>query len=228
MNTALKAIARRSARLILGVSEASSTAVSIGPMTAKKVVKAVSAVSSIGRRYRTREARAEPLAPFAVKHDLPALVQADRLHMFDMVAAEFMADHAKNLRTRDEMQRVLTVDLLPAWGDKPIASITRADVKALIREKARSAPIAANRLLGLISKIFSWALDEEIIEASPAVRIKRPAEEQERERSLTDAEIRTLWPAFTALGYPFGHVFKLLLVTGQRRGEVGGYEVERD
>jgi hypothetical protein len=36
------------------------------------VVKAVSAVSSIGRGYRTREARAEPLAPFAVKHDLRA------------------------------------------------------------------------------------------------------------------------------------------------------------
>ena len=74
----------------------------------------------------------------------------------------------------------------------------------------------------MISKIFSWALDEEIIDASPAVRIKRPAEEQERERSLTDEEIQTLWPAFTALGYPYGHALKLLLVTGQRRGEVGG------
>ena len=31
-----------------------------------------------------------------------------------------------------------------------------------------------------------------------------------------------LWPAFTALGYPFGHGLKFLLVTGQRRGEVGG------
>ena len=47
MNTALTAIARRSARVRLGVSEASRTAVSIGPMTAKKVVKAVSAVSSM-------------------------------------------------------------------------------------------------------------------------------------------------------------------------------------
>ncbi len=101
-------------------------------------------------------------------------------------------------------------------------------MKALIREKARTAPIAANRLLSLISKIFAWALDEEIIQASPAVRLKRPAEEQERERSLTDEEIRKLWPAFTALGYPFGHALKFLLVTGQRRGEVAGMKWTRD
>jgi integrase len=112
--------------------------------------------------------------------------------------------------------------LQPAWGDRPIANITRADAKALLREKARTAPIAANRLLSLISKIFSWALDEEIIQASPAVRLKRPAEENERERSLTEEEIKALWPAFTNLGYPFGHALKFLLVTGQRRGEVAG------
>ena len=66
------------------------------------------------------------------------------------------------------MQRMIDVDLLPHWGDTPIANITRADVKALIREKARTAPIAANRILSLVSKIFTWALDEEIIQASPS------------------------------------------------------------
>ena len=148
--------------------------------------------------------------------------QADQRNTFRAVAEEFMADHAKHLRTRGEMQRMIDVDLLPAWGEKPMAGITRADVKALIREKARKAPIAANRLLSLVSKIFTWALDEEIVQASPAVRLKRPSEEQERERSLTDEEIKLLWPVFTSLGYPFGHGLKFLLVTGQRRGEVGG------
>jgi integrase len=148
--------------------------------------------------------------------------QANKRNTFRAVSEEFMADHAKTLRTRDEMQRIINADLLPAWGDKPIASITRGDAKALIREKARTAPIAANRLLSLISKIFAWALDEEIIQASPAVRLRRPSVEKERERSLTDDEIRKLWPTFTAAGYPFGHGLKFLLVTGQRRGEVAG------
>jgi integrase len=148
--------------------------------------------------------------------------QANKRNTFAAVAEEFMADHAKNLRTRDQMQRQINVDLLPGWGHRPITSITRGEVKSLVREKARSAPIAANRLLALVGKIFAWALDEEIIQASPAVRLKRPAEERERERSLTDDEIQKLWPAFTALGYPFGPALKFLLATGQRRGEVAG------
>jgi site-specific recombinase XerD len=102
------------------------------------------------------------------------------------------------------MQRKLDVELLPHWGERPIASITRADVKSLLREKARTSPIAANRLLALISKLFTWALDEEIITASPAVRLPRLGVEHERERSLTSDEIRTLWDAFDKLGYPFG------------------------
>jgi integrase len=148
--------------------------------------------------------------------------QAHSRNTFEAVATEFMADHAKNLRSKKEMQRIINTDLLPHWSAKPIATITRADVKSIIREKARTAPYSANRLLSVVSKIFSWALDEEIVGASPAVRIRRPGEEVERERSLTDEEIRVLWPAFSALGYPFAGALKFLLVTGQRRGEVGG------
>ena len=160
------------------------------------------------------------LDPKAAQAAARRKVQDLRRNSFAAVAADFMEDHAKNHRTRNEMQRKLDVELLPNWDDRPIASITRADVKALLREKARLSPIAANRLLALISKIFTWALDEEIIGASPAVRLPRYCKEQERERSLTADEIRLLWEAFGKLNYPFGDVFKFLLVTGQRRGEV--------
>jgi integrase len=145
--------------------------------------------------------------------------QAERLNSFGKVAAEFMIDHAAKLRTRDELQRMLERELLPVWGDRPIASIARSEVKALLRAKTQVAPIAANRLGSFISRLFNWALDEELISASPAVRIKRN-EEQERERALSSDEIRVLWPAFDKLGYPYGRALKFLLVTGQRRGEV--------
>ena len=158
--------------------------------------------------------------PAEAKAEAKRVAQAHRRNTFGAVAADFMQDHAKNLRTRAEMQRKLDVELLPHWGDRPIAGITRADVKALLREKARVSPIAANRLLALISKIFTWALDEEVIGASPAVRLPRHCKEQERERALTADEIKTLWEAFGKLGYPFGAVFRMLLVTAQRRGEV--------
>jgi integrase len=140
---------------------------------------------------------------------------------FGAVAADFMQDYAAHHRTRYQMQRIIDGDLA-VWQDRQISEITRSDIKALLRVKARTAPIMANRVLALISRIFSWALKEEIIEASPAMRIDRPGQEVERERSLSADEIRTVWAAFDKLGYPYGPLFKLLLVTGQRRGEVTG------
>jgi hypothetical protein len=90
---------------------------------------------------------------------------------FGGVAAAFMEDHAKDLRTRDEYQRKIDVDL-DEWRDRPIADITRTDIKELIRIKARTAPISANRLLALISVIFSWAVEEELVTASPALKMR--------------------------------------------------------
>ena len=81
-------------------------------------------------------------------------------------------------------------------------------------------PFRPNEMLALISKVFSWAVDEEIIQASPAIRLPRPGEEKDRERVLRAEEIGRLWPAFAELGYPFGDLYKIMLCTAQRRGEV--------
>ena len=140
---------------------------------------------------------------------------------FGAVAADFMSTYAKNHRTKDEMQRYIDGDLAE-WHKRQIAEITRGDIKELIRKKARTAPIAANRLLSLISRIFSWALKEEIVDASPAMKLDRPGKETERERALSADEIKTVWAAFDQLGYPSGSLFKMLLLTGQRRSEVAG------
>jgi integrase len=138
---------------------------------------------------------------------------------FAAVAQAFMEDFAHSHRTRKEMQRKIDVELAD-WRDFQITDITRADIKELLRTKARTGPVAANRLLALISKLFSWCVDEEILGASPALRLPRYGKETERERVLSADEIRRLWPAFEAMGYPFGHLYKIMLCTGQRRGEV--------
>jgi integrase len=140
---------------------------------------------------------------------------------FGAVAEAFMTDYASEHRTRGEMQRMIS-SYLQEWHDRPVTEITRGEIKELLRVKARTAPIMANRLLSLITKIFNWALKEELIDSSPAIRIDRPGQERERERSLSAAEIETAWSAFDKLGYPFGTVYKMALVTGQRRGEVAG------
>jgi integrase len=143
---------------------------------------------------------------------------------FGAVAESFMVDYASKHRSRREMQRIINHDLAE-WHDRPIAEITRADIKELLRVKARTAPIMANRIKALVSKMFTWALKEEIIEASPALSLDPPGgseKDRERTRKLSADEIRLVWESFGKLGYPFGPLFKLLLVTGQRRGELGG------
>jgi integrase len=142
---------------------------------------------------------------------------------FGAVATNFMQERAKGLRSRGEMQRKLDVDILPTWRDIPVAEIRRADVKALFMAKAETSPVAANRLLSMIRTIFNYAIDEELIEANPAARIK-PETETERERYLSEAEIKAFWHGLDSapIEAQVRHALKFLLVTGQRRGEVAG------
>ena len=143
---------------------------------------------------------------------------------FGAVAKSFMQDYAKNHRTRDEMQRIID-RYLAEWHERQISEITRGEIKELLRMKARTAPIMANRIKALVSKIFTWALKEEIIEASPALSLDPPGgseKDRERTRTLSADEIRLVWNSFDKLGYPWGPLFKMLIITGQRCGEVGG------
>ena len=70
---------------------------------------------------------------------------------------------------------------------RAIEDIKRRDVRMLVEAIAdRGAPIMANRTTALLSKLFKFALDDELIEASPAVKISRPGAEQKRDRVLSD------------------------------------------
>ena len=80
--------------------------------------------------------------------------------------------------------------------------------------------VTANRVLAAIRKLFSWAIQRGIVTLSPVAGITAPVAEKARDRILTDAEILSFWQACGELGYPFGDMAKLLLLTGQRRNEV--------
>ncbi|MCH7558876.1 MAG: SDR family oxidoreductase [Planctomycetes bacterium] len=83
---------------------------------------------------------------------------------------------------------------------------------------------AANNAYAAISKFFNWCLSRDLIEISPCVGIARPTKRNTRDRVLCDDELKTLWPAVQAAGYPFGQIVQLLILTAQRRGEVTSME----
>jgi integrase len=111
--------------------------------------------------------------------------------------------------------------VLPRWRHRAIADITRQDVRQLVEQVAEAgAPIVANRVAALLSKLFAFALDRDLVSASPAVRIPRPGQEQARDRVLTEDELRALWQSLDALEPAMGAFYKLRLLTAQRGGEV--------
>src|SRR5262249_55937877 len=103
-----------------------------------------------------------------------------------------------------------------------VHDIQRRDIRELVENVAVDRPIMANRALGHISKFFSWLCEREIIAASPCVGMKPPSPENARDRVLSDAEIKVLWQACDTIKGPSGPVVKLMLLTGQRCGEVVG------
>ncbi|WP_119461887.1 site-specific integrase [Rhodospirillaceae bacterium SYSU D60014] len=141
------------------------------------------------------------------------------------VAAEFIETYAKkHQRSWDQTERVLKQHVLPAIGDRPIAEIRKREVVIALNGIARKHPILANRALAHTRKLFNWAVAQDIIEASPVAGIEAPSPEESRERVLTDSEIRDFWRATFLMGYPFGPMFRTLLLTGQRRSEVSGMQ----
>jgi integrase len=108
-----------------------------------------------------------------------------------------------------------------AWGDRQIQDVTLRDVHDLLDAIVdRGAPVFANRTLAAIRKLMNWSLSRGIIASSPCAGIEPPSSERSRDRCLSDGEVREVWNAASKLGYPFGPMVQILLLTGQRLREV--------
>jgi integrase len=144
---------------------------------------------------------------------------------FRMVVETFYTKDAA-LRTKGwrETMRVVLANTTD-WHDRPVDDLTRTDVRALLDGIIeRGSPVMANRLLSYLKRVFRYAADEGLIQGNPAGSIAKPVKEQARDRVLSDKEVVEVWHATEAVGYPFGPLFRLALLTAQRRGEVAAAE----
>jgi integrase len=155
--------------------------------------------------------------------------QADAEHRkntVEQLAARFIDQHGKKLRSasRRQVEHVFARYVLPAWHGRLIDGVHRRDVIALVEDIADKHPVMANRALGWVSKFFNWALERDIVAASPVHGVKRPSAERARDRVLDDDEIKSLWLACDAVGGPGTACLKVMLLLGQRRGEVSAMQ----
>lgn len=156
-----------------------------------------------------------------------AAVEAERVATklaFSTFADRFIERYAKLEQPKSwrDTDSVFRRDLKPYFKDKPLPSIRPVDIIELlekVQERGDSAAIKAYKALRVM---FGWAVEKHEIAASPMHTMKPPAKIEARERALTDAELRLVWLAAEGLGWPFGPIVQLLILTGQRRDEVAG------
>jgi hypothetical protein len=152
--------------------------------------------------------------------------QRRQANTWEAVVADYLTQRAAGLAKGKEARAVLERELGQRWKGRPITEITPLDVAAAIKSiLSRSGVYQAHNSFGWVRSLYNWAIGTGIygVEASPTERLK-PSEligkREARDRILDDDELRIVWEAAGTLGYPYGPLFLLLILTGQREREV--------
>src|SRR4029453_13057491 len=99
-------------------------------------------------------------------------------------------------RSWQEDERQLNASLLPKWKTRPASDISAGDLLAVLNAKVRNgAPVAANRLRALVSRVFTFGAEQRLVAptANPVIGVKKPSKETSRDRGLTPDEKRRTW-----------------------------------
>ena len=146
---------------------------------------------------------------------------------FQDLLDEFWEEELGKTPSGKERKRLVDKDAIPSWKSRKVSSITRRDAVLLLDKIRKRAPVGANRLQGVLIRMFNFASERGIIDFSPLAGMRR-GKENSRSRVLTDAEIKSLWNCLD-LERTDIDIFRLvklalkaILLTGQRPGEVTG------
>ncbi|HXG98955.1 MAG TPA: integrase family protein, partial [Sphingomicrobium sp.] len=108
---------------------------------------------------------------------------------------------------------------------RPVDSIAKVDVIAVLDGMmARRKPQAAVNHLRRLKMLFNWLCERDVIVTSPCDRLRPSAKTVERDRVLSDLEIVAVWRASLYLEAPYGEMYRMFFLTGQRRSEVATME----
>jgi integrase len=168
----------------------------------------------------------DPMAEKQAARDKAEKAKVAGKNTVNAVLDLFIARHVKNLRSAKTVERCLEVYVRPRIGSKSIYDLKRRDIVDMMDtiEDADKA-VTADRVLAYVRKAFNWyaARDDEF--TPPIVRgmARTKPSERARTRALADDEICSLWTALesTDSPEPFRAMVRVLLLTAQRKNEIG-------
>ncbi len=195
----------------------------VGPRTKTFIVKQENRRHTIGRypdlslsdaRAQAKKLMASPPPPassltFREAHEL------------------FLSTHCANARprTQRDYDHILRRHFVGPLGRSKLSEITTERVASIINGLTET-PMEAFHSFSVCRTLFRWAVSMRYISVSPLNGLRAPRANRPRERVLTATETRSVWNAADAMGYPFGTIVQLCLLTGQRRSEIGALRWE--
>jgi len=121
-----------------------------------------------------------------------------------------------------QISRIIGRDLLPAWGERAVDTITDVDVAELLDGiRDRGAGVKANRVHAALHRFFKWAAGpgRKYIRENPMTGLQR-TKEVSRDHVVNDADLAKIWIGADKVPM-HGDMVKLLILTGARREEIG-------
>jgi integrase len=137
---------------------------------------------------------------------------------FEILAKRFFKEHAQKRNKEWRQTEYCVRAYVPKrFCDMSVTTITRKHVKEVVGNIDK--PFMANKVLAAISSVFNFGVRQDVLQTNPCQLVERQPTAS-RERVLSDQEMPKFWKAFDEFGPITGSALKVLLLTGQRPGEV--------
>jgi integrase len=179
-----------------------------------------------GLRGQVRDGR-DPVGEEVAKAAAAVAAAAAAAFTLDVLIRQWAEHHLaqRSASYRHRVPRELRAAMAD-WLSRPARELGRVDaVSVLDAVKTGSGPVAANRLRAEARACWGWAIKRGALAENPWSETPRPlARETARERVLSDTELGVLYVTAGRMAEPWGVLVRLLLLTGQRRGEVAGMQ----
>ena len=121
------------------------------------------------------------------------------------------------VKTLEVKRRLLEARVEPVWGNREVQSLGRSELVVLVQPLMPSRQFEVRKH---VLAMFNWAADHGIVAVNPFVGVRLKIDMQPRDRVLTLEEARCAMSVAESMGYPFGTLYQLLMLSGCRLREM--------
>lgn len=141
------------------------------------------------------------------------------------IAEELLAVARVELRRPRNLEGTLKKHILPNFGDQQLSDITHVEInKLLTGYKTEGAFGTAREVKKHISKLITFGLQHGYIDRNPMSGVltlpKGDPNKEKKERVLSTNHLKALWNHAGSVGYPYGTLVQLVILTGCRVHEM--------